>query len=133
MPRPHAADWIGAIVLCGLFCAGQPVQAAPGWETRVTRISTDPNVGAWLARQYNALGNWCCNGADAHVFDGDYALHADGSVTLQMPDGPVTLPAWQVLPYSPTDPNPTGQPIWWYAGTMSTAAGSYCFAVGPLT
>jgi hypothetical protein len=90
--------------------------------------------GKWFASQHNANGNWCCDGADGHIYDGDYSINADGSVT--MPDGmggTFTLPAELVLPYNPTDPNPTGHAVWWYAAGQPNRVGSYCFALGPLT
>jgi hypothetical protein len=97
------------------------------------RYANSPNA-AWFASQHNANGNWCWDGADAHIYDGDYKINADGSVTMPAEGGGMlTLPAWQVLPYNPADPNPTGQAVWWYAGGQPTEHSSYCFALGPLT
>ena len=97
------------------------------------KYANSPNA-AWFASQHNANGNWCCDGADAHLYFGAYAINADGSVTMPMDDGTkITLPAWQVLPFNPVAPNPTGTAVWWYASGEPTLAGSYCFALGPLT
>lgn len=89
----------------------------------------------WFSRQHNALGQWCCDSADGHLYDGAYTINPDGSVTLPAVDGTITLEAGKVLPFNPRDPNPTGSAVIWYWGDFLSADrawAAYCFALGPL-
>lgn len=88
----------------------------------------------WFGRQHNADGGYCCTNFDGHVYDGDYLLNADGSVTLPLKEGgAIEIPAGRVLQWNPEDPNPTGSAVLWYGGqALAATTFVYCFAVGPL-
>lgn len=89
----------------------------------------------WFSRQHNADGGYCCDGYDGHIYDGAYTINADGSVSIPMQDGSIlTMPSGKVLPFNPADPNPTGQAVIWYNGSMASAnsLSAFCFALGPL-
>ena len=98
------------------------------------KYANSPNA-AWFGRQHNAAGSWCCNNADGHIYDGDYTLNADGSVTIPSEGGGIiNVETWKVLPFNPADPNPTGHAVIWYQGAnLSAETYVYCFAIGPLT
>lgn len=81
----------------------------------------------WFEQQTNADGRSCCGSADGQVYDGNYTMNNDGSVTLDLDAGPYQIAASNVL----KGPNPTGHPIWWhndYNGVITT----YCFSPGTL-
>jgi hypothetical protein len=101
-------------------------------EAHFMWLAADDPVNAWLGRQHDANGSFCCTSTDAFVYDGAYTINANGSVTLPLPDGSThTIEAYKVIPYnaSKPDPNPTGSAVWWHNEQGHT----YCFALGPLT
>src|SRR6185437_7100796 len=79
---------------------------------------------AWYAAQYNKYGQWCCDVADGHRYDGDYTVNEDGSVTIDPRGVNRRLPAYMII----RGPNPTGHAVWWYleGGYGHT---DYCFAM----
>jgi len=83
----------------------------------------------WYEAQHNGLGAWCCNNSDAHEYDGTYALHRDGSVSIELAGGTVRIEAFKVL----NGPNPTGHAVWWHLGSVNGVPVTYCFAPGPLS
>jgi hypothetical protein len=87
-----------------------------------------PELRAWFEHQRNARGQWCCDKSDGHPFYGAYTINANGSVTVQLPNGPRTLPAYMVL----EGPNPTGHAVYWYRD-YGTVRLDYCFAPGTLS
>ena len=83
----------------------------------------------WFETQHNSKGEWCCNDADGHMYDGDYSLNADGSVTIPWnAQGPIHVDASRVL----TTPNPTGHAVWWYLPDMQGRPNTFCFSPGQL-
>lgn len=78
----------------------------------------------WFKSQHNSTGQWCCDEADGHYYDGNYTLNPDGSVTIGAGDGARTLPAYMAL----KGPNPTGRAVWWGFGDVD-----FCFAPGTLS
>jgi hypothetical protein len=78
----------------------------------------------WYHEQHNSAGQWCCDEADGHPYDGDYTLNPDGSVTI----GKETIEADKVL----KQPNPTGHAVWWYIDN-NYGRTTYCFIPGALT
>lgn len=81
----------------------------------------------WFAAQHNAQGQWCCDKADGHEFDGNYTMNDDGSVTLHFDDGrQLQIAKYKVL----TGPNPTGHAIWWHADHPNSPYDTYCFIAG---
>jgi hypothetical protein len=117
MSRLHAAV---AIVLVG----SGPALAR--WMPQYA--SQSPQVRNWFEHQHNARGQSCCLDADGHPFYGDYVINPDGSVTINLPRGARTLPAYMVL----EGPNPTGHAIYWYKD-YGTARIDYCFSPGTLS
>ena len=95
---------------------------------RADYADSPPDLRAWFEHQRNARGQWCCNESDGHPFYGPYVINADGSVTMQLPSGPHTLPAYMVL----EGPNPTGHAVYWYRD-YGNARIDYCFAPGTLS
>lgn len=87
------------------------------------KYTNSPNK-EWFETQHNSLGAWCCNEADGHIYDGDYKLNQDGSVTI----GNFTIEGYKVL----KGPNPTGHAVWWFVDA-SYGRITYCFIPGPLT
>ena len=87
------------------------------------RYADSPNK-EWFESQHNSTGQWCCNEADGHLYDGDYKLNQDGSVQV----GDEKIESYKVL----KGPNPMGQAVWWY---IETAFGrtTFCFIPGSLT
>ncbi len=84
----------------------------------------------WFEQRHNSLGQWCCNEADGHQYDGEYVLHKDGSVTLgELLGTPREIESFKVL----KDPNPTGHAIVWFTQDADGAPRIYCFIPGPLT
>lgn len=80
----------------------------------------------WFESQHNSLGQWCCNEADGHPYNGDYKFNADGSVTAY--DGQAyTIAKEKIL----TGKNPTGHAIWWFVDS-SAGRYTYCFAPGQM-
>ncbi len=86
------------------------------------RFSNSP-YKQWFEAQHNALGQSCCNQADAEPYFGDYTLNPDGSATLQIEGGPQNIEAGKVLKGT----NPTGHAIWWH-----TAGYTWCFIPGEM-
>jgi hypothetical protein len=82
---------------------------------------------AWFDAQHNGVGQSCCLESDAHRYDGNYVLNADGSVVLSLNGKLHFLPAYMVLKGG----NPTGSAIWWYMETGEYHT-DYCFAPGVL-
>lgn len=82
----------------------------------------------WYKSQHNSRGEWCCNESDAHPYYGDYKIHDDGSVTVDLNGDAHVLPAYMIL----KGPNPTGHAVWWYIETTSGRR-TYCFAPGTLS
>jgi len=82
----------------------------------------------WFKSQTNEQGQWCCDEADGHYYDGAYTLNQDGSVIIGTGKDAAKLPSYMVLKH----PNPTGRAVWWYldgyGGRMS-----FCFAPGTLS
>jgi hypothetical protein len=97
-------------------------------EARWSRAAPSPELRAWFEHQRNARGQSCCYEADGHAFYGEYQINPDGSVTLQLRNGPRTLPAYMVL----RGPNPTGHAVYWYRD-YGTVRLDYCFAPGTLS
>lgn len=86
----------------------------------------NPELHKWFEEQTNGAGGSCCSDADGHLYDGDYTINADGSVTLEIEGEKVTMEAYKVL----NGPNPTGHAVVWYLkGGYGLA--TYCFAAGP--
>jgi len=77
---------------------------------------------AWFKSQHNSRGEWCCDESDGHRYYGDYAINADGSVTVEGQ----TIPKEMVL----TGPNPTGAAVWWFLPRPDGGKRTYCFAPG---
>lgn len=90
---------------------------------------TDPKIQAWYKSQHNAQGQWCCDSADGHPFFGNYTLNKDGTVTLDLADGPRTLPSYMLI----SGQNPTGHAVYWYLGDDPQSRTDFCFAPGSLT
>jgi hypothetical protein len=82
----------------------------------------------WFRTQHNEKGEWCCDSADGHEYDGYYQFNADGSVSLDVDGKKRTLPAYMVL----KGPNPTGHAVYWYLDTFGGRM-DYCFAPGTLS
>jgi hypothetical protein len=110
-------------VLIVLVCASP---ALARWKPQYAGQS--PQVRNWFENQHNARGQSCCLDADGHAFYGAYVINPNGSVTLDLPRGQHTLPAYMVLP----GPNPTGHAIYWYKD-YGTARIDYCFSPGTLS
>lgn len=90
----------------------------------------------WWSRQYRSDGGYCCQSSDGHTYWGDYTLNPDGSISMPVEGGgTLTIAAGKVLPFNPTDPNPTGAAALWYRGALAAGDGDnvYCFSIGPLT
>jgi len=83
----------------------------------------------WFKSQHNSEGQWCCDSADGHEYDGDYSFNADGSVTVDLAGKPHILPKHMIL----TGANPTGHAVWWYLDTTMMGHVDYCFAPGTLS
>lgn len=66
--------------------------------------------------------------AGAGALESAYTINKDGSVSIEAPDGPHTLPSYMVL----KGPNPTGHAVWWYLD-LNGRHSDYCFAPGTLT
>lgn len=111
------------IALAGAVCA---TPALARWKPQYAGQS--PQVRNWFEHQHNARGQSCCLDADGHPFYGAYVINPNGSVTLDLPRGQRTLPAYMVLP----GPNPTGHAIYWYKD-YGTARIDYCFSPGTLS
>lgn len=90
------------------------------------RWSNSPHR-TWFGQQHDANGKWCCDESDGHLFDGNYSLNKDGSVTIHAATGDIQVEPHKVIMNTK---NPTGTAVWWYR-SMSTA-GTYCFAPGAL-
>jgi len=95
---------------------------------RAAYRDTPRDLRDWFEHQRNTHGQWCCNESDGHPFYGAYTINADGSVTVQLHNGPRTLPAYMVLKGS----NPTGHAVYWYRD-YGTVRLDYCFAPGTLS
>lgn len=108
-------------VLISILCAASA-------EARWSESARSPELRSWFEQQHNARGQSCCYEADGHPFYGEYQINPDGSVTLQLHNGPRTLPAYMVL----RGPNPTGHAVYWYRD-YGTARLDYCFAPGTLS
>lgn len=139
---PHRQLLAAALAAFAIGILMQPVRAAEGWEGRVPEgqrlllAQAEIDNPGWYGRQHNAQGGYCCSAADGHIYDGDYALNADGSVTIPAPmGGTINIETGKVLAFNPADPNPTGHAVIWYTGVLSaeTTANIYCFAIGALT
>lgn len=101
--------------------------AAEGhWRTAYRGVPA--GLRFWFEHQRNARGQWCCDKSDGHPFYGAYTINPNGSVTVQLPTGPRTLPAYMVL----DGPNPTGHAVYWYRD-YGTVRLDYCFAPGTLS
>ena len=75
----------------------------------------------WFESQHNSTGQWCCNEADGHQYDGDYTMNEDGSVSI----GNDRIESYKVL----KGPNPMGQAVWWYVeGPYGRT--TFCFIPG---
>lgn len=112
-----------AALVASLLLSAVPVKAHFMW------LAADDEVNKWLGRQHDTRNGYCCDGSDAFVYDGEYTINGDGSVSLPLPDGTrQVIDAYKVLPYRPTDPNPTGGAVWWHNEQYHT----YCFALGLL-
>jgi hypothetical protein len=87
------------------------------------RYANSPNK-EWFSNQRNSVGQWCCNEADGHFYEGDYEIKADGSIEAEGH----TIEAYKVL----KDANPTGRAVWWYVDTPY-GRNTFCFIPGPMT
>lgn len=99
------------------------LMASPAMARDDGRYANSPHT-EWYRSQHNSQGQWCCNEADGHPYDGDYKVNADGSVTVQG----FTIEAHKVLNGS----NPTGHAVWWYLDGPNGRT-SFCFAPGTLS
>ena len=81
----------------------------------------------WFKSQYNSVGQWCCDSADGHFFDGSYTFDKDGAVNLTVEGQAVTVLPTQVL----KSPNPTGHAVIWYR-THEYGLTVYCFSPGSM-
>jgi hypothetical protein len=108
-----------------------PVKAAPGWQNRVQPISDDPSVEPWIDAQTNSDGGSCCLTADAHVFNGDYELRADGSVDINVNGSTINIDAFKII----LTPEPPGlnEAILWYSGVDPSQYDIWCFHPAALT
>lgn len=115
---------IVGFVLAALFSV-RPAKARDSeqWKDR------SANIVEWFKSQHNSAGQWCCDEADGHAYDGDYSLNADGSVTVELAGKPHVIPKQMVLSGS----NPTGHAVWWFIDTVAYGHVDYCFAPGSLT
>lgn len=109
-------------LVAALFVAGAHARD-PGGKY----ANADPAIKKWFSDQHNSLGQWCCNDADGHEYDGNYTINSDGSVTLEYEGKPHWMPAYKVL----TGPNPTGYAVWWYLIDDEGQPTDYCFSPGP--
>jgi hypothetical protein len=91
--------------------------------------SADPEIKEWFRAQHNSEGQWCCDEADGHEYDGGYTFNPDGSVTVSLNGKPHILPKHMIL----TGTNPTGHAIWWFLDTEAYGHIDYCFAPGTLS
>ena len=79
----------------------------------------------WFKSQRNSAGQWCCDEADGHAYDGDYTVNPDGSISI----GEHTIESYKVL----RQPNPTGHAVWWYVDSAMSGRTTYCFIPGTLS
>lgn len=112
---------LGAATILALAALWQ-CSARAGWKPEYA--AHPPEIQQWYKSQHNARGEWCCDSADGHPYDGDYIVHPDGSVTV---DGE-HISKDQVL----SGPNPTNRAVWWYRD-LGGSRKTYCFALGPGT
>lgn len=90
--------------------------------------NVDPAIHKWFEDQHNSTGQWCCNEADGHQYDGEYAFDADGNVTISIEGQTIKVDSSKVL----QGPNPTGHAVVWYL-MGPNAPTVFCFASGSLT
>lgn len=88
-----------------------------------------PEIQKWFSTQHNANGEWCCNEADGHRFDGAYGFDKDGNVIAYDDGKEYKIEKYKVL----MGHNPTGEAIWWYVDYGSGDRHTYCFSPGSLT
>jgi hypothetical protein len=117
--------WLfGAAAIAAIWIAGfSPVFA----RDPDGRYANAPNH-EWYEAQHNSAGQWCCNDADGHEYDGDYKVASDGSVTVDFDGHPYTIEEWKVL----KGPNPTGHAVWWYLLGENGDPVTYCFSPGQM-
>lgn len=116
---------IKLVAICGAVLAA--IGAAQARDA-TGRYASSP-YAEWFKSQHNAHGDWCCDSADGHEYDGDYQFNADGSVTVELDGKPHVLPKHMIL----TGANPTGHAVWWYLDTTMMGHVDYCFAPGTLS
>jgi hypothetical protein len=87
------------------------------------RYANTPNA-EWYRSQHNSQGQWCCNEADGHPYEGNYTMNSDGSVSVEGH----RIEAAKVL----NGVNPTGHAVWWYLDGPNGRT-SFCFAPGTLS
>lgn len=131
--RRRAYGCAALILVCvlGLVLALWALVPAPSRSRNLDGIYDNAPFHHWFKSQYNAKGQWCCDVADGHGYDGAYRFGNDGSVTLGDLFGQSrTIESFKVL----KGPNPTGHAVVWY--TLNEVSGQptiYCFAPGPLS
>ena len=102
------------------------VAAQARWKPEYGNVSKAEQ--AWFAAQHNSQGQWCCDQADGHRFDGEWRFTKEGGVAIRYNGKVYKLPPYMVLKV----PNPTGSAAWWFLDLAGGEHVDYCVAPGSM-